>query len=246
LDFAGWPAAWRDGLTMPHTTYQLLADPQWDIGTSAFDLIGRAAASVGGVVFCAADGKLTYQRPTDRDVTATPGLIFTDGDGTSIDDTFAYQVDDNDIVNVVTATTKSGVSLEVADQPSIDLYGERATSLDTDLYYAVDVATTAARLVNRYKQPILRCPVVTVDVTVLPDDSKRNGVLALELGDTIGLDGLPATAPAVAMSVTVESISWDIDAASDDWKVTFEVSPGQMYTHGLLGSLVLDSATLGG
>jgi hypothetical protein len=243
LDFAGWPATWRSGLDK--STWQLLATPAWEPGANAAELVTRAATSVGGLVFIAADGTLTYQRPSDRNYHGIPAQIFTDADGTSIDDTFAYDIDDNDICNRVEGTTRSGLSFEYFDQTSIDTYGERSQSVDSDLRDARDAVSAAAALVNRFKAPLLRCPTVTVDVSATPDSIVTDGIFGLELGMPIGLDDLPSTAPGAAMTVVIESIAWQIDAQTGDWKVTFEVSPGQLYSHLLLGTDVLDTATLG-
>lgn len=243
LDYAGWPSAWRAGLN--RSTWQYLSTPAWEPGANAAELIARAATSVGGLVFIAADGTLTYQRPSDRNYQGSPAQVFTDADGTSIDDTFAYDIDDNDICNRVEGTTRSGLAFEYLDQASVDAYGERSQSVDSDLLEAADAVSAAAALVNRFKAPLLRCPTVTVDIAATPDSVVTGGVFGLELGVPIGLDDLPATAPGAAMTVVVESIAWQIDAVTGDWKVTFEVSPGQLYSHLILGTDVLDTATLG-
>jgi hypothetical protein len=85
-------------------------------------------------------------------------------------------------------------------------------------------------------------------VDVAAADDAANIVFDIELGTTVALDDLPPTAPADIIRVIVESISWDIDATTGDWKVTYEVSPGSMYTHITLDTDaggVLDSNTLG-
>ena len=241
LDFAHWPAGWRDGLAEPHSTYQLLATPAWEVGTTALALIQRAISSVDGVIFIAADGRLTYQRMTDRDILAAPTLVFTEGDGTAVEGDFAYAVDDNDLVNTMSATTRSGLAFVRTDPDSIVRYDERAATFDCDLAHPSDVVAAVSRRINRYKAPILRCPTVTVDVAATPDATLA--ALDLELGDVIGLAELPLTAPADEMTVVVESIAWSIDAAAGDWKVTFEVSPGSMYSHSQF-DFVLDDTSL--
>lgn len=244
LDFIGWPSSWRDGLSLPHSTYQKLDSPNWEVGVSALELIQRAISSVDGLIFVAADGVLTYQRMTDRNINADPTLVFSEGSGTAIDDSFAYTVDDNDIVNVITATTRSGLAFRASNEASIAAYGERTQSVDSDLLHPSDVVKRANQQINRYKTPILRCPVITVDVAAAPDSMLD--VFDLELGDNVMLADLPSTAPGDEMTVTIESISWEIDSASRDWKVTFDVSPGNIYTHTRLNYCELDNTSLGG
>lgn len=249
LDWIGWPQGWRVGLVdtdsgVWHTTGELLTPPKWTAGTTALDLLQRAANAVDGVVFIGADGKFAYQTRTDRD----PGDVeatFRESDGTSVDASLAYEIDDNDIVNKVTVTAANGLTFTWGDATSIAIYGERDQSADWDLDNAGDLLAAARRVVNRRKNPIMRCPTVTVDLSASPDDTRW--CLGADLGATIALDDLPASAPAASMSFVIESVAWDIDAASGHWTVTWEISPG------ILGialddadRAVLDTMILGG
>jgi hypothetical protein len=249
LDWIGWPASWRAGLLHPgtgvwHTTGELLTPPKWSVGATALELLQRAAAAVDGVVFISADGRFAYQTRDDRD----PGAVeatFRESDGTSIDTSFAYQIDDNDIVNKVIVTAANGLTFTWGDPTSIATYGERELSADWDLGNAGDLLAAAHRAVNRRKNPIMRCPTVTVDLSASPDDTRW--CLGADLGATIALADLPASAPASSMSFIIESAAWDIDADSGHWTVTWEISPG------ILGIIlndasraVLDTMTLGG
>jgi hypothetical protein len=143
-------------------------------------------------------------------------------------------------------TAANGLAFEWRDDASIALYGERAKSADWDLLYASDLLNAAKRLVNRCKAPVLRCPTITVDVAATPD--ALQSVFDLDLGMTIAVDDLPSTAPGNAMHAIIESVGWDVDATTGNWKVTYEVSPGSTYTFFTLDSAiygVLDTLRLG-
>ena len=257
LDYVGWPLSWRTWMryivgdydfcrgAVDPSTCEALMPPKWDGGATALELLQRAASAVDGLVYMGADGTVTYQGRFRRQGTVA-AATFQESDGTAIEGDFAYQIDDNDITNKVTATAANGLAFEWRDDASIALYGERAKTADWDLLYASDLLNAAKRLVNRCKAPILRCPTITVDVAATPD--ALHCVFDLDLGATVAVDDLPSTAPGNAMHVIIESVGWDIDATTGDWKVAYEVSPGSAYTFFTLDSAddgVLDSLRLG-
>ena len=256
LDYVGWPSSWRTWMryitpadfcrgAVDPSTCEALMPPKWDGGATALELLQRAASAVDGLVYMGADGTVTYQGRFRRQGTVA-AATFRESDGTAIEGDFAYQIDDNDITNKVTATAANGLAFEWRDDASIALYGERAKTADWDLLYASDLLNAAKRLVNRCKTPVLRCPTITVDVAATPDALQC--VFDLDIGVTVALDDLPATAPADVINVIIESVGWDIDATTGDWKVTYEVSPGSTYTFFTLDSAsygVLDTSRLG-
>ena len=257
LDYVGWPSSWRTWMryivgdydfcrgAVDPSTCEALMPPKWDGGATALELLQRAASAVDGLVYMGADGTVTYQGRFRRQGTVA-AATFRESDGTAIEGDFAYQIDDNDITNKVTATAANGLAFEWRDDASIALYGERAKTADWDLLYASDLLNAAKRLVNRCKTPVLRCPTITVDVAATPDALQC--VFDLDIGVTVALDDLPATAPADVINVIIESVGWDIDATTGDWNVTYEVSPGSTYTFFTLDSAsygVLDTSRLG-
>lgn len=235
LDMAGWPGSERDiddGLSMVSADFP---------SGGVLSYLQTVERSEDGFLYASADNQVTF---LDRNSRQTLSRISTsqvtfDDDGTdSKYSGLSYSYDADNLYNDVRLTGDSGVEQSVEDSTSIDSYFRRAFS-DTILTLPDDVVRDLATLkLLRYKDPILRCPQITVkppaDPTVL-----FPAILARELLDRVTVRRTPQGVGSVnATEQLIEGVADQFN--SKEWVTTLQLSPGFITSF-----FTLDSATLG-
>jgi hypothetical protein len=165
----------------------------------------------GGVLFDAGDGTLKFHDRSHRYTQASAFTVaLSDGVVTV---PLAPLLDDQFVVNDMTATGSTGMTARVTDDDSIDddpgqTYRQ---SVDLATSNADEPLQAASWRVGRYAQPMTRVPEVTIHLNKATD-ALTAAVLAAEVGTKFTLTGLPANAPASSMVLFVEGVSERIDA----------------------------------
>lgn len=235
LDINGWPTD-QSAISAGKS----LVSADFPSG-AALSYLQKVERSEDGFLYAAANGFITF---LDRHARQTVTRINTsqatfDDDGTDLRYTsIAYSFDSDNLYNDIRLTGDSDVVTAVEDSASILSYFRRTLS-DTILTLPDLVVTDLAALkLSRYKEPVTRCPQITVD----PRRDPANlfpAVLGRELLDRV-------TVRRTAMDVgTVNEAEQLIEGIVHkfnlkDWTTTFQLSPGY-----ITSMFTLDSATLG-
>jgi hypothetical protein len=200
-------------------------------GQVPISLMQAVSDTEGGVLFDAGDGQLTFHARSHR-YNAVSALTLG---GTDLQVTLEPRLDDQDLVNDITASRDGGVSVRVVDTPSLNEYGtyrDDITLLTTDDNEVSDAAYW--RLYNG-STPQVNVPTAETELAAATI-AQTTAVLAREIGDRVTLSGLPSQAPAAAMDFFAEGISEVITGSSH--RVTFNLSSASQS-----GVWQLDSAT---
>lgn len=208
---------------------------------SALDLILEAANAEPGVFYIAADGTAVFE---DRRVRygRTVAAAFSDNPaGADIQyEELEPNYDSAQIVNDVVATTTIGGTATVAtasDATSIAKYFRRSTTINVPLTTLAALQDRASFELTLHANPFLRFDRMVVRPAGQP--AAWPTVLTLEIGSKVTVTRTPLRGSTVTRTCFVESI--DHQVGRDSWTVTFQLSPGEVYTTGW----VLDSSLLG-
>jgi hypothetical protein len=180
-------------------------------GKTPLAVMREVETTEGGVLFDAADGTLKFHDRSHRYAQASAFTIaLSDGVVTV---PLAPVLDDQFVVNDMTATGSTGITARVTDDDSIDddpgqTYRQ---SVDLATSNAEEPLQAASWRVGRYAQPMTRVPEVAIHLNKATD-ALVAAVLAAEVGTKVTLTGLPANAPAASMVLFVEGMSEHIDA----------------------------------
>lgn len=180
-------------------------------------LMQDVTATEGGVLFDAGDGQLTFHARSHRYNAATVLTL----QGSDLQPSLEPRLDDQGLVNDITADRTGGVSVRVLDSSSIAEYGtyrDQFTLLTTDDNEVFDAANW--RLYNG-STPQVRMPTVEVGLLGMTT-AQKTAVLAREIGDRTTLATLPPQAPASSMDFFIEGIAETI--AGDSHRVIFNLS----------------------
>jgi len=200
---------------------------------TALALMTEVSDTEGGILFDARDGTLTFHARSHRYNTAVTMTLSATSQEIEAD--LQPKLDDQGLLNDLTAARDGGVSTRIVDSASVldyGLYRESITLLTTSDNEVVDAANWK---VQTRSTPGVRIPVVSVDLLNC-SSAQKTALLAREIGDRITLSGLPSQAPAVSMDFFIEGYTEVIGAES--YKMTFNLSPAT-----LSGVWQLDSAT---
>lgn len=188
-------------------------------GKSLLTLAQEVADAEQGSVVADRDGKLRLLSQRERAAAATPVLsLSAEADILSIDGLFG--VDDADNLN----------QAQVTLQPS----GRTFTALRTispgvestavELWSSSDaLARSLADAIANADTQTPRAPSLTVSVDWLAHADLATAAIPLELGDTITITGLPASAPASTLTVQVRSIAHTISRSG--WQIQLDTDP---------------------
>lgn len=229
LDYADWPADWRD----IDTGAASLTGENWDDGSATLDELHDAEANGGGVLFMSKDGKVTYRGRLSR-VGVEPATTFAVDGPTAPEAPLAWSVDDTHVVNIITATRDApgGISTTVIDQPSVDDLGEfRDDSFSLKVTTDKELIDRARDKLQRYKEPDVRVSQLVLNCSAGQSAEFWADVLGLEIGSCILLDNLPDYAPGDSLAYFIESVN---DAVVIDGTVpiitfTYDLSPAAIW-----------------
>lgn len=202
-------------------------------GKMALALMNEVVDTEGGALFDARDGDLTFHARSHRyNASSVATLSATNQE---IEDDLQPKLDDQGLLNDITAVREGGISTRSVDQASIldyGLYRESITLLTTSDSEVQDAANWK---VQTRSTPSVRISGISVDLLNC-SSGQKSALLALEFGDRITLTGLPPQAPASTMSFFIEGDADDIGPES--WRLSFNLSPAT-----LSGVWQLDSST---
>lgn len=192
-------------------------------GQTALALMTEVTDTEGGALFDARDGELTFHARSHR-YNATSSLTLSAA-SQEIESDLEPKLDDQGLLNDMTASRTGGVTARSVDTTSIDDYGlyrESITLLTTSDNEVQDAANW--KVLTR-STPAVRVPSVSVDLLNC-SSSQKTALLAREIGDRITLSGLPSQAPASSSDFFIEGYTEVIGAES--YRMTFNLSPAEL------------------
>jgi hypothetical protein len=234
LTDAGWPLTQRVISTGAAT---LDANVVGD-NVGALAAIGQVELSEPGAAFVNANGAFTFLSRADLQNFTTGGITF--GTDVPFVEYRAASVTE-DMKNAVAVTWSAGTvvggTATATDATSIATYGSFDVAYDTLLPDSTQAQALADWLVSTYKDPTYRIDSVTVALHGCTD-SQVAQVLALELGDNVGVAWTPnSIGSAISQSVVIDQIEHHASPGVEH-HVTFTLSQS-------LAAFLLDSATFG-
>lgn len=188
-----------------------------------------------GVVFDAPDGTLTFHGRDHRYNTASAFTL--DVNEGYVQEGLTPKLDDQGLVNDMSASREGGTRARETNEASIEEYGHYRQ--DVELFTTSDneVQDRADWTVGRLGEPHVTIPSVRVDLLNAPA-SLQASLLAAEIGDRFTLDNLHSQAPETTMDFFIEGISEEIGSEGQGYFIEFNVSAA---VHSEVWSL--DSAT---
>lgn len=202
-------------------------------GQQPIQLMQDVASTEGGVLFDAGDGRLTLHARSHRYNAATTLTLATGN--REIMPSLTPRLDDQDLVNDVTATRTGGVSARVVDLPSVAEYGTYREDIQLLTTSDNEVFDAASWKVYTASVPQVKVPTAEVELALL-SSAQLTTLLAREIGDRITLSGLPVQAPAPSMDFFIEG--WTETIADFTYRLVFNLSSAS-----LSGVWQLDSST---
>jgi hypothetical protein len=220
LDESGWPSAWQD---IPTETKSLAGQLIFG-GRTVLDAMQELERTEQGRIFAAKNNDITllHRYWTSEETRGTTVQVTFSDDGSDVGyATFGYGATDLDIVNDLTVVAAQRGHGRAVDVASAGEHGGQSASIDTILSTSVAATSMAKGLVAQRAYPLNR--LTPMLVTAVPD-SLWDNVLSLELGDRIKAEITPmGTGSQVVEEMTLEQITWTIDAAQ--WQLTVIGAP---------------------
>lgn len=205
---------------------------------TALASMSDVVATEGGVLFDARDGTLTFHARSHR-YNSSSSLTLT----TELQDNLEPRLDDQGVINDMTAAREGGVSVRAVDTASITDYGLYRDSITLLTTSDLEVTDAANWKVLTSSTPSVRVPVAEADLT-RSSTTQKAALLAREIGDRITLASLPSQAPASSMDFFIEGYTEDI--TPETYRMKFNLSPASRSGVWQLDSSVyslLDSTT---
>lgn len=225
--YAGIPA----GEVTVETGLSTSISSQDTTGQVPITLMQDVTQTEGGVLFDRGDGQLTFHARSHRYNAAT---VLTLGGG-DLQASLEPRLDDQDLVNDITASRDGGVSVRVVDTPSLNEYGTYRDEITLLTTLDNEVSDAAYWRLYTGSSPQVNVPTAETELAAATT-AQRTAVLAREIGDRTTLAGLPAQAPAASMDFFIEGISETITGSS--YRVAFNLSAASQS-----GVWQLDSST---
>ncbi len=201
-------------------------------GKALLTLMQEAADAERGSVIANREGRLALLSQRGNAAAASAALTLSaESDILSIDGLFG--IDDADMLNEATVTLQPSGRTFTATRSADP--GVESTSVDLWSTEDALAQSLAAALANA-DTTIPRAPSLTISMDWLAHAGKSGAALLLELGDTITITDLPASAPASTLTVQVRTITHTI--SRDQWQITVDTDPP-------LQLCVLDDTDLG-
>lgn len=202
-------------------------------GQQPITLMQDVAATEGGVLFDSRIGLLTFHGRSHR-YNASSQLTLSTAHR-EIMPSLEPRLDDQDLVNDVSASRTGGVSVRVVDPSSVAEYGTYREEIQLLTTSDNEVFDAASWKVYTASAPQVRVPTAEVELALL-SPAQTLIVLAREIGDRITLSGLPSQAPASSMDFFIEG--WTETIADFSYRIVFNLSAAT-----LSGVWQLDSST---
>jgi hypothetical protein len=223
LDQAGWPASgtWFDvgGVDTVNYVGQFVYG-----GRTVLEAVQEVERTEQGRIFAAKSNAITmlHRYWTSEETRGTTVQVTFSDDGSDVGyTTFGYGATDLDIINDLTVTAAQRGRGRAIDVASAGEHGGQSATIDTLLTSSVLAKSMAQGLVAQRAYPLNR--LTPILITSVPD-SLWDNVLGLELGDRIKAEITPmGTGSQVVEELTLEQISWSIDAAQ--WQLTVIGAP---------------------
>lgn len=191
-------------------------------GKTALALMNDVVITESGVLFDAGDGELTFHGRSHR-YNAASVLTLSAAVGEIL--SMQPQLDDQGLVNDMTASREAGITVRAVDQDSILDYGLYRNSIALLTTSDAEVQDAANWKVFTGSQPQVKVPMVEVDLGQA-SSAQKTAILAREIGDRITITDLPVQAPAPVMDFFIEGITERIDEAR--YTVAFNMSPAAL------------------
>jgi hypothetical protein len=190
-------------------------------GQTPLSLMQDVTSTENGVLFDSGDGKLTFHARSHRYNVASSLTLYAGGLLTGLEP----RLDDQGLVNDISASRPNGVSVRSVDAASVSEYGlyrEEIQLLTTDDNEVFDAASWKVYVAST---PQVRVPTAGVLLN-LANTAQATAILSLEIGDRITLANLPSQAPAASMDFFIEG--WTETITADDYRIAFNLSPASL------------------
>lgn len=187
------------------------------------DLMQEVTDTEGGVLFDSGDGKLTFHARSHRYNAASSLTLHaaTGGVTGELTPSFEPRLDDQGLVNDVTASRPNGVTVRAVDTASVTEYGvyrEDLTLLTTDDNEVADAASWKLYIGST---PQVSVPSAEANIAQA-SIAQTATILAREIGDRITCANLPVQAPATSMDFFIEGYEETLTA--DSHTIKFNLS----------------------
>ena len=206
--------------------------PHSDItGQSVQAAIAKVNEAENGLTFVRGDSKYVIQNRRHRQakVTADWSLVAID-----IGPDTAIPTDMQQVANIGTASRAGGATQSVRNQASIDTHGQYPASYDGLLVMSDEQALDRISWqVGTHAEPEPRFNAMKVDL-LAASQAFQQAAQARELGDRVGISGLPAQAPAGLGNQIIEG--WTETLTATSWDMTFNTSPWDLEQAWILGN----------
>lgn len=190
-------------------------------GASALDLMQRVATSESGLLFDDRSGNLTFQARSHR-YNASPALTL-DVSAQEVEADFAPELDDQGLLNDLTASRPNGLVIRSTNEASIEDNGYYRDDLEILTVSDAEVQSAADWKVSQFGTPHPKAPALSLDLLTFPTPAKLATALSVDLGAQVAVTNLPAQAPAPTVAYFIEGAVETIGIANFD--VTWNVSP---------------------
>lgn len=145
------------------------------------------------------------------------------------------------LFNSVTGTRTGGTQQVATDSASRTAYFPRNLDLGTlENQTDADVLSLCTYLLGKYKQPELRFDAITVELVGLTAAQVPAVLLQAQLTASVPVTRTPGTGSAITRTCVFEGISWNLDATSGSYRVTYNLGAKDPRTF-----FILDDATYG-
>ncbi len=148
------------------------------------------------------------------------------------------------IYNDVTVVFIGGASVTARDATSIDAYGRRTFSIDTEMSSAAEAMNLAEWVLSHYKDPIAR--ILSLELNPSGDDTSAVAALALRLGDLVEVKLKPQNVGTrETYRLLVEGKQLHFDKTAGKWGTTRYLSPAETKTYAVWGAALWDDGLWG-
>lgn len=188
------------GAVAPSGTFSAVAG-QGEGGQTALEMMRQVETTEGGKLACdRGTASLIFQARSVRyNTTPSVTLAYADLETGDVEST----VDDQKLVNTVTASRPGGATQRVASDSSRLAFGPKRQELSLLKTTDLEVLDAAYWLVSRYADPQPEIRQIPVEAYSLAD-ATYGALLAADISTVLSITSLPATAPAPSVSATVE------------------------------------------
>lgn len=207
-------------------------------GQAVVDVMRAVETTEGGILFDGRDGNLTFHDRDRRQQTLTSAFTLSAATQ-QVEADVTPKYDRASLLNDVTATLTNGTAeVEATDATSISDYGYAKASFDIMSTTDAEAHAAAWWRVNRYKDPSVRIPNLSVDLLPL-SSTLQESVATADISTRFTVSGLPTQASASSVDFFIEGYTETF--GPETWTQQLNVSPASVST----GVFILDSATLG-